>query len=69
MPKVPDAARAPVARRGWYLYRRISGITMAPMVATVAMLDPVTAPNAPQAMTEVMAIPPGIRLIQVRTPS
>ena len=34
---------------------------MEPMVATQATLDPVTAPNAPQAQTEAMANPPGRR--------
>ena len=42
-------------------------MTIAPIVATVAMLEPVTAPNAPHATTEVIAIPPGTLPIQVRT--
>ena len=67
IPSVPEAARAPVASVGSYRYRRISGITIDPMVATVAMLDPVTAPNAPQARTEVIAIPPGMRPIHLWT--
>ena len=69
IPRVPDAASAPVAKRRSYPKRSISGITIAPMVATVAMLEPVTAPNAPQARTEVMAIPPGIHPIHARRPS
>ena len=44
-------------------------MTIAPIVATVAMLDPVTAPNAPQATTDVIAMPPGTFPIHVRTPS
>ena len=44
-------------------------MTMAPIVATVAMLEPVTAPNAPHATTDVIAIPPGTFPIHVRTPS
>ena len=69
MPRVPEAASAPVANRWSYPKRFISGMTIAPMVATVAMLEPVTAPNAPQASTEVMAIPPGTHPIQALRPS
>ena len=45
MPRVPEAASAPVANRRSYPKRFISGMTIAPMVATVAMLEPVTAPK------------------------
>ena len=34
---------------------------MAPMVATAATLEPVTAPKAAEAMVAVTAIPPGSR--------
>ena len=69
IPRVPDAANAPVARRESYLKRLISGITIVPIVATVAILDPVTAPNPPQAKTEDIAMPPGTRPTHFRSPS
>ena len=69
MPRVPDAASAPVARRASYLKRRISGMTIVPIVATVAILDPVTAPNPPQASTDEIAMPPGTRPTHFLSPS
>ena len=58
MPSVPPAASAPVARAPEYLARSSSGSATWPIVAAVASEEPQMAPNAAQAPTAAMAMPP-----------
>jgi hypothetical protein len=58
MPSVPPAASEPVESAPEYLYLRISGSATCPMVAAVASEDPQIVPNAAQAPTAAIAMPP-----------
>ena len=60
IPMLPPAAILPVARAGSYLKRFISGRATAPMVATVAVLEPHMAAKPAQAPMVAMARPPRI---------
>ena len=59
IPSVPAALMQPVAKESSYLYRRIAGIHIGPIVATAVTLPPETAPKPAQATTEDIAKPPG----------
>ena len=58
---LPLAAMQPVERRGWYLYRVISGRASLVKVAAAARLEPEQAPKSPLAAVVAMANPPGLR--------
>ena len=60
-PIAPEAAMLPVDKVSLYLYFRISGMAIDPMVAVVAGFEPQTAPNTTQARTLDIASPPGTR--------
>ena len=57
-PRVDPATTDPALSMGWYLYFFISGRATVLMVAAVAVLDPLMAEKAAQAMIVVMAKPP-----------